>query len=59
MARKEKPEYTERISLAVTPQTLKLIDALAEADFGRPRGVWVRIQLEKLLAEMENGKAKK
>lgn len=56
---KENKAFPERISVPVTKQMLADIDAFAEADSGRPRGAWVRIQLEKLLAELKNGKSKK
>lgn len=56
---KDNKAFPERISVPVTKQMLGEVDALAAADNGRPRGAWVRIQLERLLGELRNGKAKK
>lgn len=43
----------------MTQRMKNQIEAFAEADGKRPVGAWIRLQLEKTLEDLSNGKAKK
>lgn len=57
--KQSKESYPARIHVPLTQDVHEKIAALARADHNRPIGVWVRIQLEDLLARAESESAKR
>lgn len=55
---KESVKFPDRISVPMTKKMANQIRAYAAQDGNRPAANWIRMQLEGLLDQLANGKAK-
>jgi hypothetical protein len=56
MPRNDKVLYPKRVTVPMNETMYRQISGLAKADGERPRGTWIRLQLQELLAKLTEAK---